>query len=179
MSGTVFVTYRLSSILDPQGEGNSSCIREPLASASNGQGLVISSHHTFCDNFIHDSAVYVYLRKTNELEGRRSLIFRYVDKPLEPLPNIRWINSKSVSILVKDIVQATKLVKLHDGVSINYDISHADFPSETWQSSPLTWWGGLLLLGCVFCIFLYIGKRALDVFFKGVSKSFFASLFES
>lgn len=164
----VFAIYWLPSALDWQGESNSSCLASRLAPVSNGQGMTISGHITLCDDFFHYEEVYIYLHKADEPESRRSLIFRYIAKPLKPFPKVQWSGSGSAIISAEYIVQATKIVTSHDGFSIHYDIEHAEFPNRLWQNSPLTWCGAYFILGGLSGLFFYLAKRALWGLIRGL-----------
>ncbi len=80
--GIIFLLYCLASALDPQGDGNDICVKDPLLAVPGGQGMLVSGHQTLCENFIHDSAIYLYLHKAGEIDDPASLFFRYHDDPL-------------------------------------------------------------------------------------------------
>ena len=124
--------YLVSERLDPQGGSNSSCISEPLPPVSNGSGIIVSGHHTVCDNIVHDSAIYLYLHKAGGADTPSSLIFRYADDPSTALPKMEWKDNNSVLISVGDVVQVTKLVESFDGINIRYSIGREQIPREAW-----------------------------------------------
>lgn len=51
--------------------------------------------------------MYVYVHKLGQEESRKSLVFRYADKPV-PYPKFEWINDSSLRISVGDVSQVTK-----------------------------------------------------------------------
>ena len=118
----LFYFYLLPGLLDPQGDVRSGCIRDDLPTISNGAGMVVSGHHTYCDDVVHDSAVYVYLHKQEDAESRSTLIFRYADKPDVSDPRFEWNDHSTLSISVGDVIQISKMTSSKDGIKINYSI---------------------------------------------------------
>lgn len=113
---------------DPQGEANAWCIKTELPSVRNGAGLIVTAHQTDCDVIGKDGAVYVYLQKEGQAENKYSLIFRYVDDPLELPPRIEWTSATSLSISVGRLSQITKQVDRAAGVNITYTIGKIAYP---------------------------------------------------
>jgi hypothetical protein len=120
--------------LDPQGAQNGSCFSEPLPPTLNGRGMVASGHHTFCDDIIHDSAVYIYLHKAGDADAPNSLIFRYADDGTTAPAKIEWKDANTLSIAVGAVLQVTKLVESVDGVAIRYAIGREPVPREAWDA---------------------------------------------
>jgi hypothetical protein len=157
---TAYFFARLPDYLDPQGiapkdMNAESCFSAALPDVAGGDGLVVSGHHTYCDNFIHDSAVYVYLHRVNEPADRRHLVFRYSDYAWLPEPKIRWTGTSALYISVGPVVEVTKEVSSMEGVRITYSIkseqySRRDADREVYDVLLLA--GGVLLFGILMAI---------------------------
>lgn len=118
--------------LDPQGEAVFGCHVDEFSPIPNGQGLVVTGHATGCDNFIHDSAVYLYLHGENERPGSEALIFRYADEGIE-VPVVTWINDSELSISIGKVVLISKIIDHARGVKIDYTIGKELYPGESWN----------------------------------------------
>lgn len=128
------VLYIAPERLNPQGGQNDSCFSEPLQPVFNGSGMVVSGHHTFCDNVVHDAAIYLYLHEAGGTDSPSSLIFRYADDPNTSPPTIEWKDAHTISISVGDVVQITRLIEFVDGIRIDYDIGREKFHRDAWGS---------------------------------------------
>jgi hypothetical protein len=126
---SLFFLYRFPGYLDPQGGGeDGSCFSLALPAIPNGSGLVVSGHHTMCDDIIHSSAVYVYLRRSGEVDDSRHLIFRYLHEDGEAEPRATWTSKSTLSISVGTVVLVSKAVPSLEGVSISYAVKHEKYP---------------------------------------------------
>ena len=137
MLGMLYFLYLVPDRLDPQGANSGSCFQEALPTAANQTGLIVSAHRTYCDDFLHDSAVYVYLHRAGEPERRGSLVFRYGDYPNVASPKFEWTSNSELSISVGDVVQVTKMLSSVDGVRIVYSIGKEEYPRERWKEFTL------------------------------------------
>ena len=120
--GILFLICRLPATLDPQGGSNHSCVNQPLMTVPGSQGMLVSGHQTLCGNFIHDSAIYLFLYKAGGIDNPASPFFRYDDDPLVDPPKVRWISDSKIKVSAGDVVQITKILPSIDGISIEYSI---------------------------------------------------------
>jgi hypothetical protein len=121
------VIWKLHDNQDPQGGNNSNCTSVELPPVLNGTGMVVSSHNTVCDVMGGNSAIYVYIHKSDESENKDALVFRYFDKPGVNPPKIEWINKDSVRISVGKVSQITKQLNEINGIKITYEIGSVDY----------------------------------------------------
>jgi hypothetical protein len=125
--------YILPDRLDPQGRSSASCNNEALLSLLNSAGMIVTAHYTLCDDVVHDSAIYVYVHKSEEPESRQTLVFRYADYPTVAPPKIEWIDNSTLFISVGDVSQITKMLTDVEGVKIVYTIGKEEYPRDAWQ----------------------------------------------
>ncbi len=139
----------------PADEYAESCFSTVLPNVAGGDGFIVSGHHTYCDDIIHDSAVYVYLHRATESDDRRHLVFRYADNFLVPEPKIVWTGKSTLSISVGPVVAVTKEVSSLEGVRITYSVKREQYPrsdmeADTHEMELLV--GGVLLFGILMAI---------------------------
>jgi hypothetical protein len=131
-SGVLFICNRWYDRLDPQGGGSSLCTKTELPVISNGEGWVVSEHHTICDAFGGGAATYVYVHSVNKSESRRSLVFSFLNSYSDNykqliLPKIVWTNNSTLQISVDHLVQVTKQLDRIAGIKIIYVIGKTDY----------------------------------------------------
>ena len=132
--GMLFFFYILPDKFDPLGGGSESCITKQLPTIASSAGMVVSGQQTLCDDVVHDSAIYVHVHKSGEVESRRSLVFRYADYPSVDPPEIKWNNDSTLLISVGNVSQVTKMITFIDGVKIVYTVGNEEYPREAWQN---------------------------------------------
>ena len=114
---------------DPQGDANVNCTKTDLDPMASATGVVVSGHNTVCDGFGGDSAVYIYVHRTDESEGSDRLVLRYSERTDWDLPKIEWIGANELRIRVKHAIQVTKRLTKIGPVKISYEIDQEDYPS--------------------------------------------------
>jgi len=123
-----FVLWKLRSGLGPEGNENLSCYKSALKATANAAGMVASGHNTVCGDFGGNSAIYIYVHRVAEEEGRGNLAFAYTERTDWDLPRMEWTGASTLTIRVKHVVQVTKMTKSIGPVKIAYEIDQQDYP---------------------------------------------------
>jgi hypothetical protein len=131
---TLIYLFYLPEALDPQGRGDNGCFTVALPSIPNNNGLVASGHNRICDDYVHFSDTYVYLRHVDGKDDRGSLIFRYTDDSLSGPLVIRWLSRSVLSVSIDGVMQITKLVSYSNGVRIVYSVGREKYSQDQWVS---------------------------------------------
>lgn len=133
ISGMVlWVGYRWYEHQDPQGEASSNCIKKELPQLSNGSDMVVSAHETACDGFGGSWAIYIYVHKLNEVESKKSLVFRFSESTgidsQNPYPTFEWTSKNALRISINHVAEVTKQLDTMKGINITYAIGKVDYP---------------------------------------------------
>jgi hypothetical protein len=115
---------------DLQGNENLSCYKSELKPVMNSSGMVASGHNTVCGDFGGNSAIYIYVHRVGEKEGRQNLTFAYTERTDWELPTVEWTGANELTIRVKHVVQVTKMVASIGPVNIHYEIDQEDYPAH-------------------------------------------------
>lgn len=127
---------------DPQGEANDYCTKWELPTVPNHSGWVVTAHKTACDVFGGNSAVYVYIHKSDTIEYRGNLVFRYFDiYDVEPLKS-EWTDESSVRLSVSHVSEVTKQLNVMGNLNISYAIGKEDYPRRDLTKHDSTAQGG-------------------------------------
>lgn len=162
------VLCRLGNLINPQGEASSSCIIEKIGPTANQAGVSVYGHITYCDDLIHQSTVYLYLSRSYPVEDKVDLVVRYEFDPRNPPPHVEWVSSSAVNISIGDIIQLTKLEKVHLGVSLDIGLRREERPQSEWDATVLRLEIGLVIVVIIMVVlgalmFLLI-RRLLTLF---------------
>lgn len=94
--------------LDPLGEASSSCVRDELPPVYGEENFMVSSHALFCSNFVHDSAVYMFVHVRSEPDSRANMFLRYSQDSAGPFPSVAWRDAHTLYVDASKITGITK-----------------------------------------------------------------------
>lgn len=106
--------------LDPMGEPSPSRLREELTPVYGERNFVVSSHALFCSNFVHDSAVYMFVHVRSESDSRANMFLRYSDDGAGRRPSVSWRDARTLVVDASEIAGITKWSRQVGDVKVVY-----------------------------------------------------------
>ena len=95
--------------------------------------MVATGHSTGCAVVLLTTAftTYVYVHKTGEGDGAKSLVFRFDESPdFSEDPKLEWGDASNLHISVPEVAAVTKQLNSINGVKISYSINKIDYSLE-------------------------------------------------